>query len=412
MCSSSNKYWSVHYVLQRSLNILAQLLGGEYTSKASGGGGGNSTITSHSTSSNGPSVPRTADRFDSSRLGGSSSISGDTDDTSAAVGAAENSGTLLARGEDDSDGHGSSRVKGGSHEAGADGKGQGGIGGSSGSGDGKGGAKPVSSIAGDVQSGGQDKFVAHMSTLTDIFKVEDKKSTKKNQAEKEKDKGFRIVSLFDDSLSTAPTTATNPANTTDVPLATNPAAPAASAGLFSFSFGGGADGAGLSESSREVESVTVEKALGESGREGARVRLGETPVAKDHQMDQPSYVNAIGIGSTSTADGIDGGTAAPQQNQDGQALPVAATSSLLWRPLAAVVTVAAGFVRAGSREEIESAWIQGRRALTQDFKRKHKDAVKGRRGATRGGHGARGAGKRRGAGAGAQRNSKGSSRRT
>lgn len=385
---------------QRSLSILAQLLGGEYTSKASRG---NTTVISHDgMSSNGPTVSRTTtNRLDCSRLGGDG-ISGDADAASAPVGGAENAGPALARGFENADGSGTHHDTGGAREE-QDGKeGLASTGDNSGGSDGKSCAEPVASIAGNDRSDGQERFVAHMPTLTDIFKVEDKQSTKKNQAEKDKDKSFRIASLFGDSCSTAPTSATGV-----LPDTASSAAPAASGGAFSFSFGGSTDAAVAStEESHQVEGVATDNTPGESCREGVKVGLGGRP-AKDHQMDgHPSDVSAVGIRSRSTADGTVGRTAAPQESQDGESLPTvaAATSSLLWRPLAAVVTVAAGFVRTGSREEIESTWIQERRALTQDFKRKHKDAVKGRRGATWGVHGARGAGKKHGAGPGAQRN--------
>ncbi|CAM9794698.1 unnamed protein product, partial [Ectocarpus sp. 12 AP-2014] len=94
--------------------------------------------------------------------------------------------------------------------------------------------------------------------------------------------------------------------------------------------------------------------------------------------------------ATAAAAVSDGGDAGGE-SQPGGTLPVSGgggggggalvVETALWRPLDEVVAIAARFMRTGKREDVEAAWLGERRALTQDFKRKHKDAVKGRRGA-------------------------------
>ncbi|CAM9696285.1 unnamed protein product, partial [Chrysoparadoxa australica] len=60
------------------------------------------------------------------------------------------------------------------------------------------------------------------------------------------------------------------------------------------------------------------------------------------------------------------------------AAPAAPSILGLWRDLSALEAVGRQFVRAGTLEEIEADWLQRRKGLTLDFKRKHKTAVKQR----------------------------------
>lgn len=205
-----------------------------------------------------------------------------------------------------------------------------------------------------------ERFVAHMSTLTDIFKVEDKESTKKSQTEKEKDRGFRVTSLFDGFLPPDTTTAGNA-------TLTLPETSTTGGEVFSFSFGG--DAGQPKEQPGEVG--VASKGIAELDARGGQVR----PTGGSGPPGQ------VGISAEVPVDA--------EQNAE-QSVGEEATcysSPLFWRPLSDVVTAAARFVRVGSRADIEATWIHERHALTQDFKRKHKDAVKGRRGTARGGRG-------------------------
>lgn len=189
-------------------------------------------------------------------------------------------------------------------------------------------------------SSGKERFVTHMSTLTDIFKVEDKIGTKKNKEEKEKDKGFKLAPLFD-SLGGASSSSGG-------------VVPTPGEG-FSFSFGAGGDGetAGSSFAATGVDSSGVEVEPRSKGH------AGSLTVGSDNLLQYPQ--------------GLDGGDSFVGNEGEKQAM-------VLWRPLEDMEAVAMRFVRSDKREEVEAAWLEERRALTHDFKRKHKDAVKGRRG--------------------------------
>lgn len=199
---------------------------------------------------------------------------------------------------------------------------------------------------------GEERFVAHMSTLTDIFKVQDKVSTKKNKEEKEKDKGFKVASLFDGLAGASPATTT---------------APAADAG-FSFAFGGDAAGSTVTTLPNGPEGTAV---VGGTGEEPPTQVTASTK-----GLSSKDTVAAVPFPTARSKDGAPG-----QDPSASAAVPSSDTGTVLWRPLGDVVAVAARFVRTGKREEVESAWLGERRGLTQDFKRKHKDAVKGRKGA-------------------------------
>eukprot|EP00752_Nemacystus_decipiens_P007935 g7089.t1 len=193
-----------------------------------------------------------------------------------------------------------------------------------------------------TEAPGEERFVAHMSTLTDIFTVRDKLTTKKSKEEKEKDKGFKVASLFGGL-----------AGTEEPQPAKAAADPAEKAGGFSFAFGGAV--ARVAPTSTRKDENTVAASTEEPGEQ---VSSGLHPASGP----------ADGRGTPpTTAD-------APRR-----------TETALWRPLGDVVAFGARFVRVGERDHVEAAWLSERRALTQDFKRKHKDAVKGRRGAGSGG---------------------------
>lgn len=182
----------------------------------------------------------------------------------------------------------------------------------------------------------KERFVTHMSTLTDIFKVEDKIGTKKNKEEKERDKGFKLAPLFDSLGGASGGGVSTPGEG------------------FSFSFEAEGDGetAGSSFTASGVDSSGVEV--------GPRYK-GQTEVLtvdSDNLQDPQS---------------LEGGDSCVGNEAEKQTM-------LLWRPLEDMEAVAMRFVRSDKREEVEAAWLEERRALTHDFKRKHKDAVKGRRG--------------------------------
>lgn len=204
---------------------------------------------------------------------------------------------------------------------------------------------------------GEERFVAHMSTLTDIFTVRDKVSTKKSREEKEKDRGFKVASLFDGL-----------AGGEELP-AVAAADPTAQAGGFSFAFGSGAAG------------VTPTQAdAGERGVTGSATSQGPQVPPSRHS---PGLDPASGpVDEHSTHPQPEPTPASASNAPQGT---VTETETALWRPLGDIVAAGARFVRTGKREHVEAAWLGERRALTQDFKRKHKDAVKGRRGAGAGG---------------------------
>lgn len=227
------------------------------------------------------------------------------------------------------------------------------------------GAAAAGSKAGEAP-GGEERFVAHMSTLTDIFKVQDKVSTKKNREEKEKDKGFKVASLFDGL-----------AGAEELQPVAAAAAAAAAAGPdaktsdFSFAFGSGE--AGVAPARTADEDEDEDERAGTVSAEGGH---SEQELSLRHSSGPPTESGAAGGLSPNSQPGLTPPSAdgAPQ-----------GTETALWRSLGDVVAVAARFVRTGKREDVEVAWLGERRALTQDFKRKHKDAVKGRRGAGAGG---------------------------
>lgn len=198
-----------------------------------------------------------------------------------------------------------------------------------------------------AEAPGQQRFVAHMPKLTDIFTVQDKVSTKKSREEKEKDKGFKVVSLFDGLAEAAG------------PQPVTAADQAAKAGGFSFAFGSGA--------------AWVPAAHTDEG-EGTAVTVSAAGQSEQPPSPRPSP----GVHSAS-------GPAEEHGTPPSAASALQGTETGLWRPLGDVVAIGARFVRTGKREHVEATWLGERRALTQDFKRKHKDAVKGRRGAGAGG---------------------------
>lgn len=243
----------------------------------------------------------------------------------------------------------------------------------------------------------KERFVAHMSTLTDIFKVEDKVSTKKNQQEKEKDKGFKMASLFgsapSDSVETFEGT-TSGAGTTSLGSGLGQVVAAGNiegAGGFSFGFadsGDSAVGQGSGVSSTWMDGVQGDagKATGDNiRRDGSdshqQMQSGSQRQQREvHGQDEGARTtrttpaaSIVSHESTGVA-GVAGGTGVSHEDEEGR-------ETVFWRPLSDVVAVAAQFVRAGKREDVETAWLGKRKALTQDFKRKHKDALKGRRGA-------------------------------
>lgn len=212
---------------------------------------------------------------------------------------------------------------------------------------------------------GEMRFVAHMSTLTDIFKVKDKVSTKKSTEEKQKDRGFKVASLFD-RLAGAEGPQPAPA------AAAAAAGPASTSGGFSFSFDGSVAGATSARTDDREDARTVISTGGQS----------HPAPSPQPSSDLPT------VSCFPTSNGLAGNPGS--QSRPGLTSPSAPsalgrTELALWRPLGDVVAVAARFVRTGKREDVEAAWLGERRALTQDFKRKHKDAVKGRKGSGAGG---------------------------
>ncbi|CAM9600082.1 unnamed protein product [Pylaiella littoralis] len=228
----------------------------------------------------------------------------------------------------------------------------------------------------------EERFVAHMPSLTDIFKVQDKVSAKKNKAEKEKDKGFKIASLFDSvkSAETGPGAGATGAE----------AGGGGGGGGFSFAFG-----SETTKSSAAVVHAGEEGGINPMAAEGRAAGAG-LPTSND-------LIPCLKGGLSSSSNSASPSSALPastnNRSHPGLTPPSAAagaipgTQSVLWRPLGDVVAVAARFVRTGKREDVEVTWLGERRSLTQDFKRKHKDAVKGRRGA--GGAGSRAVSKKR-----------------
>ncbi|CAM9632281.1 unnamed protein product, partial [Scytosiphon promiscuus] len=141
-------------------------------------------------------------------------------------------------------------------------------------------------------------------------------------------------------------------------------------GGFSFAFGG--DGAGPTATTPSDGLIKGTALKGGPGKEG--------PAAPDTAGGAIASVGGLssdnpGPGPSSATALTDG--AAGEDPSASAAGPLSGTVRALWRPLGDVVAVAARFVRTGKREDVESAWLGDRRALTQDFKRKHKDAVKG-----------------------------------
>ena len=208
---------------------------------------------------------------------------------------------------------------------------------------------PGAGVGAGITSAVQERFVAHMPKLTDIFTVQDKVSTKKSREEKEKDKGFKVTSLFGGLVGGE---GPKPA-----------AGPEATASGFSFAFGGGAVGVPGAPTDDGEGATTVSRDSEQAPSAQHSPGLHPASVPADGQSTQPQP----GTIPPSPGDAPDG------------------TDTALWRPLGDIVAVGARFVRTGGRENVEAAWLGERRALTQDFKRKHKDAVKGRRGAGGGG---------------------------
>ena len=230
----------------------------------------------------------------------------------------------------------------------------------------------------------KERFVTHMSTLTDIFKVQDKASTKKNSEEKERDKGFKVTSLFGGLAEGSGSVATPGGSSTEEG--------------FSFSFG---DAVG------QTVQITPQAGVGESsGVEAERPPGEEAGLSAERSVSQEDVdLNGAGgkVAPERTTD--DGGGGARESARQSSAPAGRGTqdihgvdnldsiaeeatnggeaekqTAVLWCPLEDVVSIATRFVRSDKREDVEAAWLGERRALTQDFKRKHKDAVKGKRG--------------------------------
>lgn len=209
-----------------------------------------------------------------------------------------------------------------------------------------GGMKPTGAPGQPSAQGSGERFVAHMSVLTDIFRVEDKVSTKKNEEEKKKDKGFLVASLFDASEG-------------------DEGAPSASAEIPSTSNGKMAPALGTSAGTKDT-SFSFSFATEELPRDQGSV---EGPRKEQEERGTRSSHGGVVVRTQSEPDKAGSGTA-----------PCGALPVLLWRSLDDVMAVASKFVRSGCREDVEAAWLRDRKALTDDFKRKHKDAVKMRRG--------------------------------
>eukprot|EP00903_Cladosiphon_okamuranus_P015959 g14741.t1 len=201
---------------------------------------------------------------------------------------------------------------------------------------------------------GEERFVAHMPKLTDIFTVRDKVSTKKSKEEKDRDKGFKVASLFD-GLAGAGEPRPDAEAAAEAAAA---ATPGAGAGGFSFAFSSGA-----------VGTTAAHTEAGDGAITGSAAGQNEQP---------PWRRQSPGVDPAS-------GPAEEHDTRSSAGSALQGTERALWRPLGDVVAVGARFVRTGNREQVEAAWLGERRALTQDFKRKHKDAVKGRRGTGAGG---------------------------
>lgn len=237
-----------------------------------------------------------------------------------------------------------------------------------------------------------ERFVAHLPSLTEIFRVEDKVSTKKNELEKEKDKNFRVVSLFGNAFSSLEAGAVGGINSSKLQNPP-PSASSASGGIdssgpsritktgdFAFAFDEGTMSSQVSAGSEgvtrngddDVVSPDKNTAYGapavSASASTSPARLGKNSAGGDDGDIEPE-ASARAISATATSVG------SPSMVSLG-----VASGPSLWRPLDQVIAVAARFVRAGCQEDVEAAWLKDRKALTEDFKRKHKDAVKSRRG--------------------------------
>jgi RNA recognition motif. (a.k.a. RRM, RBD, or RNP domain) len=165
-----------------------------------------------------------------------------------------------------------------------------------------------------------ERFVTSLSSLTDIFKVQDKASTKMSEQEKERATGFKVSSLFSSDAAEQPA------------AASSGAAPSDSA--FSFGFDDSAD------ASEELPAAAA------------------AAVTLPHDSEVDAALRDLDSAASAKA--------------EVQQIEVRG----LWSSMDSVRQGAALFCRQESEAAIEEQWLHSRRNLTADFKRKHKTALK------------------------------------
>ncbi|KAG5182435.1 hypothetical protein JKP88DRAFT_278099 [Tribonema minus] len=188
-----------------------------------------------------------------------------------------------------------------------------------------------------------ERFIARVGTLTDIFSVQDKVTTKLSAEEKARATGFKLSSLFggDDGGGGGGGDGGSEAGG-------GGSGGAGEATVHTFAFGGIAeDGKGGDESKTSKQKRTALEQAEPQQRRQQRVEDKENVDVKR---------------------GSKGAAAAP--------LPPAELR--IWGDMDAIRARAAQFCRQGTDAEIEERWLQSRRNLTVDFKRKHKEALKSR----------------------------------
>jgi hypothetical protein len=163
-----------------------------------------------------------------------------------------------------------------------------------------------------------ERFVTHLSSLTDIFKVQDKASTKMSEQEKARATGFKVSSLF----------------SSDAAAEQSAAAAAAADSAFSFGFDESAD----------------------ADEELAAAAAAAVMLPHDSEVD-------------AALRDLDSAASARAEVQQIEVRG-------LWSSMDSVRQGAALFCRQESEAAIEEQWLHSRRNLTADFKRKHKTALK------------------------------------
>jgi RNA recognition motif. (a.k.a. RRM, RBD, or RNP domain) len=167
-----------------------------------------------------------------------------------------------------------------------------------------------------------ERFVTHLSSLTDIFKVQDKASTKMSEQEKARAIGFKVSSLFSSDA------------TAEQPAAAAGSGTAPSDSAFSFGFDDES-----ADASKELAAAAVAVTLPHDSEVDAALRDLDSAASARAEVQQ---IEVRG----------------------------------LWSSMDSVRQGAALFCRQESESAIEERWLHSRRNLTADFKRKHKTALK------------------------------------